>query len=212
VPPPGPHDRILSEAAKVALEPVGFRRKGKSRLWIADHRWWLSVVEFQPSAWSKGAYLNVAAHWLWSDFEHVSFDFGGRVHEFVEYKDDIQFARDAAQLVDRAVAEAHQLRDRISGLESVAGDQGLERAAGHMHWRRYHAGVASALLGRRTAASQYFASIIDDPVATGSAVHAAALRIVSRLQNLDVLRDEIGARIQQHRAELKLEALQQAPL
>lgn len=61
---PGPHDKIIAEAAKAALRSLGFQRKGRSRTWLADHGWWLTIVEFQPSAWSKGSYLNVAAHWL----------------------------------------------------------------------------------------------------------------------------------------------------
>jgi hypothetical protein len=56
---PGTHDRIIADAAKAALGPLGFKRKGRSRTWLADHGWWLTVVEFQPSAWSKGSYLNV---------------------------------------------------------------------------------------------------------------------------------------------------------
>ena len=35
----GPHDRIIADAAKAALGPLGFRRKGRSRVWLADHAW-----------------------------------------------------------------------------------------------------------------------------------------------------------------------------
>ncbi|WP_352820518.1 DUF4304 domain-containing protein [Mesorhizobium sp. M0898] len=59
------HGRIIASQAKIVLKPAGFQRKGKSRIWIADRGFWLSVVEFQPSSWSKGTYLNVAVHWLW---------------------------------------------------------------------------------------------------------------------------------------------------
>ncbi|TGQ53638.1 DUF4304 domain-containing protein [Mesorhizobium sp. M1C.F.Ca.ET.193.01.1.1] len=58
------HGRIIASQAKIALQPAGFRRNGRSRVWIADRGFWLSVVEFQPSSWSKGTYLNVAVHWL----------------------------------------------------------------------------------------------------------------------------------------------------
>ncbi len=59
------HGRIIAAVAKSALAPLGFRRKGASRVWLADHGFWLDVVEFQPSGFSKGSYCNVAVHWLW---------------------------------------------------------------------------------------------------------------------------------------------------
>ena len=39
---------------------MGFWRKGRSRMWLADRDFWLGVVEFQPSGFRKGTYLNVA--------------------------------------------------------------------------------------------------------------------------------------------------------
>ena len=55
------HNRIIARAAKRRLEPLGCLQKGRSRTWIDDHGWWIGVVEFQPSGWSKGSYLNVGA-------------------------------------------------------------------------------------------------------------------------------------------------------
>src|SRR5438045_5748615 len=95
---PGPHDKIITDAAKAALGRLNFRRKCRSRTWLADHGWWLTVVEFQPSSWSKGSYLNVAAHWLWSDSGHLSFDYVGRTKGFEEYANDDQFAPLAQRL------------------------------------------------------------------------------------------------------------------
>jgi hypothetical protein len=106
---PGPHDRIIAEAAKASLRPLGFQRKGRSRTWLADHGWWLTIVEFQPSAWSKGSYLNVAAHWLWSGVGVLSFDFGDRASEFVDYVSDDQFTPAAARLAEMAAQEAQRL-------------------------------------------------------------------------------------------------------
>lgn len=59
------HSRIIASAAKAALEPIGFRQKGRSRLCLADHGYWLNLVEFTPSRWSKSVSLLNAAHWLW---------------------------------------------------------------------------------------------------------------------------------------------------
>jgi hypothetical protein len=78
------YDACIAEAAKRRLRPIGFLRKGRSRIWLSDHGWWVAVAEFQAGGWKKGSYLNVAAHWLWSSSGHISFDYGGRHGGFEE--------------------------------------------------------------------------------------------------------------------------------
>ena len=108
------HGRIIAAAARSALVPLGFQRKGASRIWFADRGYWLLVVEFQPSAWSKGSYLNVAAHWLWSSLTEgpqvvLSFDYGGRAGGFISFENEDQFSPQAAALAEVAAAESLRL-------------------------------------------------------------------------------------------------------
>lgn len=70
---------------------MGLSQKGRSRIWLDDQRWWLCVVEFQPSSWSRGSYLNVGCMWLWPVRDDISFDEGYRVEEFCEFRDEAQF-------------------------------------------------------------------------------------------------------------------------
>jgi len=53
------HSKIIADAAKRNLAPIGLTRKGRSRVWLDDRGWYVTVVEFQPSGFSKGSYLNV---------------------------------------------------------------------------------------------------------------------------------------------------------
>jgi hypothetical protein len=53
------HARLIATAAKAALQPLGFVRRGRSRFWFADQGFWIIFAEFQPSGWSKGSYLNM---------------------------------------------------------------------------------------------------------------------------------------------------------
>ena len=99
------HDKLIARAAKKELGSLGFARKGRSRTWIADHGWWATIVEFQPSSWSKGSYLNVAPHWLWSCNDFLSFDFGGRLQEHVPFESDEQFSEATANLAALAAAD-----------------------------------------------------------------------------------------------------------
>lgn len=210
---PGTHDRIIADAAKAALGPLGFKRKGRSRTWVADHGWWLTVVEFQPSAWSKGSYLNVAAHWLWSEIGSLSLDFGGRLKEHVKYVTDDQFKRAAVQLVDTAAAEAQRLAELFDSLSEAA--KVLIEAAQtdggqpHIHpgWSDYNAGVAAALMGRSEEARKMFAAILDSPAPSRSLLHPAAKRMAHLLSDPTGLREEVMTLIKQQREALGLPSL-----
>ena len=175
----GPHDRIIVEAAGVALRPLSFVRKGRSRTRLADHGWWLTVVEFQPSAWSKGSYLNVAAHWLWSEMGHLSFDYGNRVAEFVEYQSDEQFMPAAARLSDMAAQEARRLAQTFTSLNAAADVLTSEVQRTHEpaqgSWMAYNAGVAAALAGRTEDATAMFSRNLSEP--SGNVLHDAAERV-----------------------------------
>jgi hypothetical protein len=187
---PGTHDKIIANAARKALQPLGLRRKGQSRLWFADHGWWLTVIEFQPSGLRKGSYLNVAAHWLWSDGGYISFDLGGgadwgsRVAEFEAYESDDQFQAGADRLADRAAQEAPRLALRIPSIDRAADlllshENGLP-AQSRGSWSAYHAGVAAGLAGRRPEAETMLRSVTDDRVTDAAARFVEALGDAAR--------------------------------
>jgi hypothetical protein len=99
------HSKIIAQAAKETLSPLGVFQKGRSRTWIDDRGWWIVVVEFQPSSWSRGSYLNVGAMWLWHEKDYFSFDFGSRIARFVRYSDERQFMPEAMKLATQAREE-----------------------------------------------------------------------------------------------------------
>jgi hypothetical protein len=165
---PNPHDKLLAAAAKEILGPLGFRRKGRSRVWMADQGWWLIVVEFQPSGWAKGSYLNVAAHWLWLEQDFLSFDYGGRVEAFTGYVSERQFEPEAIRLAQAARHEATGIGQTFHSIEAVAAvliavESGLpEQARGS--WSAYHAGMAAGLSGSTADAAALFKSVQDERV------------------------------------------------
>lgn len=214
---PGPHDKIIADAAKAALGPFGFHRKGQSRLWFADHGWWLTIVEFQPSAWSKGSYLNVGAQFLWVETGSFSFDFGGRLAEFVEYQADEQFAASAVRFAECAVGEARRLDQALGSISETADvllKQAWERpvqSPGHPGWIAYHAGVAAGLLARSKDAAEMFRRILTDPALSGSLLYASAKRMADVAAEPARLRTEVVSVIRHQRDALRLPPLE-APL
>jgi len=168
--PQQPHNKLIAQAARGVLRPMGLRLQGRSRIWLDDHGWWLGVVEFQPSSWSKGSYLNVGVCWLWHPGAKsgISFDLGYRVQRHVPFRNEAQFQPQARRLADGAAEEIIRLRAMLPTITEAASllakraDGNREVAvssAGYDGWRRWHAAVALGLAGRSEAAAAMFRRI-----------------------------------------------------
>jgi hypothetical protein len=133
-------------------------QKGRSRIWLDDHGWWIGVVEFQPSSWSKGSYLNVSAMWLWHELDaDFSFDFsfapGPRIEGFISFEDEHQFRREAIRLASVAKEKILKYRQAIrTGLDAA----NLVAARSHEPWDFYHAGIAYGCGGETLKAKKMF--------------------------------------------------------
>jgi hypothetical protein len=152
------HSRIIAAAAVSALQPLGLNRKGRSRTWLDDQAWWLGIVEFQPSSWSKGTYLNAGVMWLWNEFPYLAYNVGGRVEGlgqgFAAYSDEQQFKEVAAGLARRAA-------DEVSGFRKMFRDP--SRCAAHYESLSqippnsfFDAGVVFGLSNRTPEAEMWF--------------------------------------------------------
>ena len=121
-------------------------------------------MEFQPSAWSRGSYLNVGAMWLWHEHEHhIRFDVGHRVDTagFAEYENDEQFAPLAKELASSAAQRIRVLRRQFADLDAaveylVANNPGTD-------WPAFNAGVALGVSERVDEAQRVFRSLEANP-------------------------------------------------
>ena len=123
------HSKLINKAAREILRPVGLVRKGQSRVWLDDNGWWLTMIEFQPSSWSRGTYLNVGISWLWYPKEYLSFDIGYRENSFIEFKDEDTFLREAIELAEKAKKIVFTYRESMSSPE-LAKDFVLKNTVG----------------------------------------------------------------------------------
>jgi hypothetical protein len=155
---------MLMVAAREGLRPLGLRQKGRSRTWFDDHGWWLILVEFQPSAWSKGSYLNIGFQHLWLRTDHFSFGRPERVRvegeEFISFDEGNpeSFQTGVTRLVEEA-RKAVELRRANHG-EGAEAVQWIADSANESIYDIYDAGVALGLLGDRKGALERFGRVL----------------------------------------------------
>ena len=200
------HNRLIRDAARRHLAPLGVLQKGRSRTWIDDRGWWLITVEFQPSGWSRGTYLNVGATWLWYLKDHLSFDFGHRVEGFRELTGaNAEYACD--EVARRATREVEALRARIPDIDAVAREHKVA-PAGDL-WPLHHVAVAEALTGHCDDARRRFetlglTSADDGDIAWLRELRARASFLLSLVGNARAFSEEIRSTIHQTRQALSL--------
>lgn len=158
-----PHNQILQAAAREILIPAGLFQVGRSRVWLEDNGYYVTQVEFQPSSYDCGTYLNVGISFLWEASEGLNntlaFDYGGRVlvdgRQYAAYTgDDEQFAADVKRFVYAAhekVIEHRQFRDMRSAKRIL-----LQSMPERLFWKEYHLAMLCYLLGDFEAGSRYF--------------------------------------------------------
>lgn len=202
------HSKIIAAAAKVELASLGFRQKGRSRLWFADRGAWLNVVEFTPSRWSKSVSLMNAAHWLWTGAGFMSLNVAVPSNCHAEFETEDQFRNAAVEIAKVSRARALELDARFPSFDVIAGFV-VERARTSPDMRRswwgYEAGIASALVGRLEDARDFLHGLTDERVTEGAAP------LLPLIPQPDAFRSKVNNFVAQERARLKLTPLNNGP-
>ena len=105
------HSKIIKQVCKEILIPLGVFQKGNSRLYLDDNDYFFTVVEFQPSNWDRGTYMNIGLTFLWyynqSDVLYFTFsrEPAARYGKFVKYKNETQFRKEIINLANIAKEE-----------------------------------------------------------------------------------------------------------
>jgi len=203
------HSKIIAAAAKAELVPVGFQRKGQSRLWLADHGSWLNVVEFTPSRWSKSVSLINAAHWLWIGAGFMSFNVAVPSNCHADFETEEQFRSAVSEIAKVARQKAVEIDVRFPSFDAIA-EFVIERARSSPErmgpsWWGYEAGIASALIGRPEDARDFLRGLTDERVAQ------RAVPLLPLIDRLEAFRSKVNDLLAQERARLKLEPLNSSP-
>lgn len=214
------HNKIINAVAREVLRPLGVRQKGRSRFWYDDGRWYAVAIEFQPSSWSRGSYLNVGIQWLWRPKDYWSFDFGfgGRSFlgsrelieghgQFVQFRGEGSFREAIRSMAELA---ADRVRTTRTHFGTLSGAYAFVRPRGTRDdWSRLHVGVLAALAGRpRKARSLLQKSMILDAELDWQVDHNRRTSLLlDAVADQQTFRRLIEARITETRALLKLEAV-----
>jgi len=151
------HGRIIAAAAKAALAPLGCVRRGQSRIWQDDHRYWAINVEFQPSGWSKGSYLNIHVAWLWAVTHGYQFSY--RAGSFIPFETVEQFTPLITEMATTAAVEVQKTREKFRSFDDILTQIQTCAARKPNFWDHFDAAIAHALAGDIPAARQYFERI-----------------------------------------------------
>ncbi|MFD8914827.1 hypothetical protein [Streptomyces sp. NPDC059575] len=203
---PSPASRLVAAAARTRLRPFGLQQRGRSRVWLDDHGWWLGVVEFTSPSWSQGSGLHVGAMWLWQDVEHFVFNVSERLSGTEHYRSDQQFAPEAEELALRAQSAVQTLRTRFPDLRSVASDLAAQPVRRGWFWEPWNAGVAAALVGDVPLARQRFATVLaEEPIAPWmDAAQQTTRELVAMVEDRDGVRAWALSRVASCRQRLRL--------
>lgn len=204
-----PHARLLSEAGRNVLGPLGMERLGRTRLWIDDCRWYLGLVEFEPDGIERGSHLRVGAMWLWSGRDEFHIDFGKRLEKFVPFRNKSQFEREAARLAQRAAEAIIRQRARFVTLSDLADALYTEARSTAATGTMFDAAVVCALAGRSDAARMLFARISADPPVTPRQRHLCeqAALLLKDLDSPPLFRTAVEQRIAEARRTLRLQKI-----
>ncbi|MEU7061188.1 hypothetical protein [Streptomyces sp. NPDC046197] len=160
-----PVPRIITSAARESLKPLGLAKRGRSRLWIDDHGWWLGVVEFTPPR-TAGSGLQVGAMWLWHDVDYLAFHVDAVRVSPEPFRTEDQFTPLALELSRRAAANVTALREKFPALPDVVRYLTSRPVRRGFLRDRFDAGIAAALVGDPDTARDHFERILrEDPLA-----------------------------------------------
>ena len=210
------HNSLIRGAARETLLPLGLSQKGRSRTWIDDHGWWLIVVEFQPSSFGRGSYLNVGHQHLWLERPHHAFrTYSGSSRVLIGRREfvDLDFklgdaSVDAARTLAAAAKTAVTER-RMEHKEGVEALHAITRHPKNDPYVQYDVGIAWGLLGDAKRGAKSLDGVLQWEDRYGGWLtefqrHTSPL--LDLIRDYNAFRGEIADRVARSRAALKLSA------
>lgn len=208
------HNKLIAQVAKQTLLPAGLKRKGKSRFYYDDNGWWCTIVEFQPSGFSKGSYLNVGVCWMLYEKDYWSFSVGceeGNDRRFVSAANETEFANAVFEKAMRAKEIVENNRERFPTISKAHEYYQSTKREG---WDFYYSAVIAGLSREFDVAAENFNSWLAYPETTDwqKEANSRARELVNLLERPREFAEAVTGIVLRTRALLRLEAKDAASL
>jgi tetratricopeptide (TPR) repeat protein len=138
--------------------------------------------------------------------DHLFFDVGYRVEQFVEYESEAQFLREARQLALSLRERILQFRQEFPSIAAAAQFLITRAQRSRNPWHLFHAGVAAGYIGRIGEARACFAKIMENTPEYDwqKALHAKAHDLAELLNDPLAFKTRIEEAVGNTRKLLKL--------
>lgn len=137
------HNKLLKKTAKERLKPYGIIQQGQSRTFLYDKGWFTIVIEFQPSSWSKGTYLNIGVDFNFYPRDYFAFGYGYREKGFEEFKSEDQYNKSVNELCDLIIKRVQELDQKFIDIWTAL--KTADREKENDTWRIYEVAVLNIL-------------------------------------------------------------------
>jgi len=152
------HNRLLKKIAKERLKPFGIIQYGQSRTFLFDKGWFTVIIEFQPSSWSKGTYLNIGVDLNFYPRDYFAFSYGYRETGFNEFKDEEQFSELINKLCNLVIVRVRELDREFIDLWVAKKTLNKDLDA----WRKYEIGILKGLINDYNGAQKLLNAVINE--------------------------------------------------
>jgi len=157
------HNKIIKKVASKTFKQYGIKQKGQSRLFIDDNDWFIIIIEFQPSKFGNGTYLNIGINFNWNIQDYYSFDIGNREKEFVEYINEEQFTEEINKLCKYSIEKIRDYKNKFKDINNAEKIILRHNFTSDELWGNYHRGIISGLVGNKNNLIKYFNKLLEQP-------------------------------------------------
>lgn len=152
------HNKLLKKIAKERLKDYRITQKGQSRVFLQDNGWYNIMIEFQPSSWSKGTYLNIGVDFNFFPREYPAFEYESRQKNFVEFKNQEQFEQTVNDLCNFTITKVEELNSKFQDFSMAL--KTMTSISLNNEWNLYNLAIINAVNGYFELSKQQLNKII----------------------------------------------------
>ncbi len=137
------HNKLLKKVVKEQLKPFGIFQKGQSRTFLYDKGWSTIIIEFQPSSYSKGTFLNVGLDFNFYPRNYFAFGYGYRENGFEQFDNEKQFTDLTINLCELAIKKVKELDEKFLNIPKALST--LNKEDSNDTWRLFDKAILNVL-------------------------------------------------------------------